>query len=78
MRNSVKVYTTDRCPWCVKVKRYLKNNNIRYEEIDVGMDRRAAYEMSRKTGQMSVPVVEINGNIVIGFDKDQIDNLLDL
>ncbi|GAB6168115.1 glutaredoxin family protein [Clostridium carnis] len=74
--NNVKVYTTNSCPWCTKVKTYLSKNKVQYEEVNVGLDRSAAFEMVKKSGQMGVPVIDINGKIVVGFDKEQIDNLL--
>lgn len=76
--NNIRVYTTNTCPWCTKVKNYLRSNNINYEEVNVGLNRSAALEMVNKSGQMGVPVLEINGNIVVGFDKMKIDDLLGL
>lgn len=75
---NVTVYTTNTCPWCVKVKDYLKENNVQYTEKNVSADRSAAKEMIDKSQQRGVPVVDINGNIVVGFDKEQIDALLNL
>lgn len=72
----VVVYTTATCPWCKVVKDYLKSNNISFVEHDVGADSKAAMEMIDKSGQRGVPVVDINGDIVIGFDQDRIDSLL--
>lgn len=60
------------------VKDYLKENNITFKEINVSNDREAAMEMIRKSGQQGVPVVDIDGNIVIGFDQEKIDNYLGL
>ncbi|MGY4707898.1 glutaredoxin family protein [Candidatus Bipolaricaulota sp. J31] len=72
------VYTTPSCPWCNAVKQYLEERGIAYTEIDVSQDQEAAMEMVRKSGQMGVPVVEIDGEIVIGFDKERLDHLLGL
>jgi len=72
------VYTTPSCPWCSAVKQYLEERGISYTEIDVSQDQAAAMEMVRKSGQMGVPVVEIDGEIVIGFDKERLDYLLGL
>jgi len=72
------VYTTPNCPWCAAVKQYLEERGISYTEIDVSRDQEAAMEMIRKSGQMGVPVVEIDGEIVIGFDKERLDYLLGL
>ncbi|MBU5454964.1 glutaredoxin family protein [Caproiciproducens sp. MSJ-32] len=76
--NNIKVYTTSTCPWCVKAKNYLKSNGISFEEINVALDQDAAREMVQKSGQMGVPVLDINGKIVVGFDKKRIDGILGL
>lgn len=73
---AVKIYTTPACPYCVMAKKYLDSKNVKYEEIDVSVDRNAAMEMVRKSRQRGVPVLDIDGNIVIGFDKDRIDSLI--
>lgn len=69
MSKKIKVYSTAICPHCVHVKKFLKENNLEFEEIDVGTDFAAAQEMMEKSGQMGVPVVDIDGKIIIGFDK---------
>jgi glutaredoxin-like YruB-family protein len=74
----VKVYTTNSCPWCVKAKTYLKSKNISFEELNVQEDMRAREEMVKKSNQMGVPVLDINGTIIIGFDKNSIDTALDI
>ncbi|NLL81959.1 MAG: NrdH-redoxin [Tissierellia bacterium] len=76
--NNVIVYSTNTCPWCVKVKDYLTSNNISFTEYNVQQDTERAIEMIEKSGQRGVPVVDINDNIVIGFDKATIDDLLGL
>lgn len=76
MEHQVIVYTTPTCPWCQMVKRYLDARGISYAEIDVASDYNAAMEMVQKSGQTGVPVVEIDGEIVVGFDRDRIDLLL--
>lgn len=68
----IKVYTTNTCPWCVKVKNYLKSENIDFEELNVQDDMVAREEMVKKSNQMGVPVLDINNNIIIGFDKPSI------
>jgi len=73
---TVKVYSTPSCPYCTMAKKYLESKNVKYEEFDVSVDRSAAMEMVRKSGQRGVPVLDIDGDIVIGFDKDRIDSLL--
>ncbi len=73
---SVSVYSTNSCPYCTLVKNYLKEKKIAFQEFDVGRDKRRADEMVRKSGQMGVPVVEINGRIIIGFNRPEIDKAL--
>lgn len=73
---AVKVYSTPTCPWCTMVKKYLDSKNVVFEELDVSSDRNAAVEMVQKSGQRGVPVVDINGAIVVGFDQNEIDRLL--
>ena len=72
----IKVYTTDSCPWCVKAKNYLKSKDIAFEELNVAEDMDARQEMLQKSRQMGVPVLDINGTVVIGFDKPAIDTAL--
>lgn len=72
----IKVYTTDACPWCVKAKNYLKSKNIAFEEVNVAEDMAAREEMLKKSKQMGVPVLDINGTVIIGFDKPAIDTAL--
>ncbi len=78
MDNKVKVYSTPSCPYCIRLKQFLKENSIEFEDIDVSANPQAAQEMTEKTGQMGVPVLDINGEIVVGFDKDKISQLLGL
>jgi glutaredoxin-like YruB-family protein len=73
---NVKVYSTKTCPWCVKVKEYLDSKNVSYIDVDVSADRDAAMEMVQKSGQRGVPVVDINGSIIVGFDQKTIDELI--
>lgn len=75
---SITVYSTTTCPWCVKAKDYLKSKGIEFDDINVSLDPKAAQEMIEKSGQRGVPVLDINGSIVVGFDKPQIDKLLGL
>ena len=76
MAKKVKVYSTKTCPWCHKVKDFLKEKKVKFENIDVGEDKKAAEEMVEKSGQMGVPVTDINGTIIVGFDKDDIEKAL--
>ena len=72
----VKVYSTITCPYCVTLKEFFKEHNIEFEDIDVSQDEKARDEMIEKSGQMGVPVIDINGEIVVGFDKEKISQLL--
>jgi len=78
MAKSVKVYSTPSCPFCIRVKDFLKDNGIEFENIDVSANQDKVQEMVQKSGQMGVPVVDIEGNIVVGFDKEKISQLLGL
>ncbi len=78
MTNNVKVYSTPTCPYCFRAKEFLKENNVQFEDLDVSASQEAGQEMIDKSGQMGVPVVEINGDIVVGFDKERISQLLGL
>jgi len=73
---NVKVYSTPTCPWCVKVKDYLKSKNVDFENIDVSSNREAAMDMVKKTGQMGVPVTLIGEVYIVGFDQAKIDGEL--
>jgi glutaredoxin-like YruB-family protein len=73
---TVKVYGTASCPFCVRAKQFLKANNIAFEDIDVSTNTAKAQEMFQRSGQMGVPVLDIDGEIVIGFDKEEIVRLL--
>jgi len=72
----IKVYSTPTCPYCVTLKKFLKEKGIEFQDIDVSADHKAAEEMIEKSGQMGVPVADINGEIVVGFDKEKICQLL--
>lgn len=69
MDKKVKIYTTSTCPHCIRLKAFLDEKKVPYEAADVGTDRSAVEEMIRKSGQMGVPVVDIEGKIIVGFDR---------
>ncbi|HEX3028705.1 MAG TPA: glutaredoxin family protein [Clostridia bacterium] len=73
---TIKVYSTPTCPWCTVAKNYLTSKNVSFEDVDVSQNRDAAMEMIQKSGQRGVPVIDINGNIIVGFDQKTIDKLL--
>ncbi|MFA4991218.1 MAG: glutaredoxin domain-containing protein [Candidatus Omnitrophota bacterium] len=74
----VKIYTTSTCGYCFMAKDFLNKNNIEFEAVDVGLDQTARQEMMDRSGQMGVPVLDIDGNIIIGFDKPAIVKALGL
>lgn len=74
----VLVFTTPTCPWCTRAKAYLRERQVPFREIDVAGDPAAARDLVRRTGQMGVPVVEIDGRPIVGFDRARIDQLLGL
>lgn len=75
--SKVKVYSTPTCPYCHLVKEFLHQKNVEFEDIDVAADHDAAREMIGKSGQMGVPQIEINGKIIVGFDKPAIEKELE-
>lgn len=77
-KNMVKVFSTPVCPYCTSLKDFLKEHNIDFKEINVAEDEKGRKEMIEKSGQMGVPVIEIEGQIVIGFDKERISQLLNI
>lgn len=72
----VKIFTTPACPFCFVLIQFFKERNIEFEEIDISEDEKTREEVIKKSGQMSAPIVEINGEFVVGFDKKKICNLL--
>jgi glutaredoxin 3 len=77
MKNhNVIVYSTPSCPYCIYAKDYFRNNKIEFKDIDVSKDRASAQEMVNKSGQMGVPVIDIDGQILVGYQPDLFDKLL--
>lgn len=72
------LFTTPTCSFCGMTKRYFKDRGIKFKEVDVSRDAAAARDMVRRSGQMGVPVVDIGGKIVVGFDRPKIDKFLGL
>jgi glutaredoxin-like YruB-family protein len=72
----VTVYSTNQCPWCDKLKDFLKEHKVKFEVKDVGRDAAAREEMMEKTGQMGVPVTDIDGEAVVGFNVPLLKHLL--
>lgn len=77
-QSKVVVFSTPSCSWCRAVKQHLKKHNIKFKEIDVSRDEHAARDMARRTGQQGVPVTLINNKPIIGFNKSEINRLLDI
>ena len=73
---TVKIYTTNHCPWCQKAKEFLKSHNVEFQDINVQENQEAAREMIEKSGQMGVPVLDINGEIIVGFNEGRIRKAL--
>ncbi len=72
------IYSTPYCVFCNALKEFLKEHKIGFEEIDVSKDKQALQDMVNKSGQMGVPVTDIEGKIVVGFDRDQIIRILNI
>jgi glutaredoxin 3 len=70
------VFTSPNCGWCGKVKSYLREKGFRFKDVDISKDPKAAQDVVRKTGQMSVPVILINSRPIVGFNKAEIDREL--
>lgn len=78
MANRVVIYTTPECVYCKMTKEFFKKNNVVYEEKDVSTDEKARDEMIEKSGQLGVPVIDVDGKIVVGFDKEKLSEILEL
>ena len=76
LKHNVTVYSTPSCPYCIYAKDYFRNNKIEFKDIDVSRDRASAQEMVNKSGQMGVPVIDIDGQILVGYQPDLFDKLL--
>jgi len=74
----IKIYSTPTCPWCHRVKEFLREKHIKFEDIDVAANREKAQEMVEKSGQMGVPVIDIDGKVIIGFDKTELEETLNI
>ena len=70
---AVKIYTTSRCKFCVMAKDYFNEHGIDYEEINVESSEKARQDAISKSGQRGVPVIDVDGKIIIGFDKEELD-----
>lgn len=77
-KHSVVVFSTPTCPWCTRLKAYLKQNKVTFRDVDVSRDATAARDMVSRSGQMGVPQAWIDGQVVVGFDRARVDSLLGL
>lgn len=73
---NITIYSTPTCPYCDAAKDYFDENNISFTDYDVSKNREKAREMIEKSGQRGTPVINIDGNIVIGFNKEKIESLV--
>ena len=78
LKPRVRVFTTIACPYCFTLMEFLKEKGIEFEEIDVSKDEKAREEMIKKSGKLEAPIIEIDGQIVVGFDKEKICKLLNI
>ena len=76
MEHTVTIYSTPMCSWCQIAKDHLRGSGISFEDVDVTTDTSRAREMVEKSGQYGVPVIDIDGEIIVGFDRVRIDALL--
>ena len=74
----IKIYSTPFCPYCVTLKDYLKSKAVNFTDVDVSSNDKEREEMIEVSGQIGVPVINVDGQIIIGFDKEQIDQILKL
>jgi glutaredoxin 3 len=72
------VFSTPTCTYCTAVKKYLREKNVKFKDVDVSKDQAAARDMVRRSGQMGVPVIDIGGKVIVGFDRRNIDRFLNL
>jgi len=73
---AVSIYSTPTCTYCNKVKEYLRERHVKFVDYDVSRDMRKGEEMVRRSGQQGVPVIDFNGTIVVGFNRDRLDRLI--
>lgn len=78
MTKQVEIYTTPSCVYCKMTKDFFQKNNVQYTEHNVATDAAKRQEMIEKTGQMGVPVIMIDGEVVVGFDQSRLSELLGL
>lgn len=72
----VKIYTTPTCPYCKLAKEFMTQHNIPFQEVDVSKDEKALEEMVQKSGQLGVPVIDVDGALMVGFNRRKLAELL--
>ena len=75
-QKTIVIYGAPWCPWCHKVQEYLGEHKIKFKYIDVDKDPKAAEAIVKKSGQTGIPVIEIDKEIIVGFDRERIAKLL--
>jgi glutaredoxin-like YruB-family protein len=75
---NIRVFSTPTCVYCIVLKKWLDEKGVSYDEVDVSQDEEAQKEMVQKTGQMGVPVIMIDEEVVVGFDKERIAKILNI
>ncbi|MBN2457838.1 NrdH-redoxin [Candidatus Woesearchaeota archaeon] len=78
MEKKIIIYSADNCPWCRKLKDFLLDNSVEFIEKNVNLDHEAANEMITKSGQQGIPVIDIDGKVIVGFNRDAIEQELGL
>ena len=73
---AITMYSTPTCTYCRKAKEWFRENRIKFTEYDISRDQRRADEMVRKSGQMGVPVIDVNGRVIVGFNQSEIERAL--
>ncbi len=76
MKSMVKIYTTPTCPYCKLAKEFMTEKGVSFEEVDVSKDQKALEEMVQKSGQLGVPVIDVEGKILVGFNRKRLAELL--
>lgn len=77
-KHDVTIYTTPTCVYCKMTKEFFKQNGVQWKEVDVAADEQAAMKMIEKSGQMGVPVIDVDGKIIVGYDKEALKKALEL
>ena len=76
MAKKIILYGTAECQWCHRTREFFKEHNIKFKDINVGENDKALHEMIKKSGQQGVPVIDIDGKIIVGYDEEKLRELL--